>query len=95
MVLARSRTTEENVAGSIRIEAEHRADALALMRDLLGCRPYLVQLSERRWQVRAAPGAVPPDVLVETVEQWLVARHLAGTVVTLDDGSQREVPAPQ
>jgi hypothetical protein len=82
------------VGGSIRIEAEHRSDALALMRSLGSCSPYLVQISDRRWQVRAAPGVLPADELVEAVERWLVARRLLGTTVTLDDGTQREVPAP-
>lgn len=80
--------------GSIRVAVEHRADAVALMTALVRCRPYLVQLSARRWEVRAAPAGVTEEALLRTVDEWVAARRLGRATVILADGSKREVPGP-
>jgi hypothetical protein len=79
------------MTGSIRIVADDRSDALVLMRSLAAWRPYLVQLTARRWEVRALADAASRDDVIRLVETWAAVRRLDGATVTLDDGTSRRV----
>jgi hypothetical protein len=75
----------------IRIEAHHRSDALALMRTLSGCRPYLVQLTAERWEVRAERRSLDDEGPIREVEEWARVRHVGPTTVVLEDGTSRQL----
>ena len=80
----------------IRIVAQDRWDALALLRTLSPAGVFLVKLNSHFEVCFPAPAELDalPTELVEGVESWLVERSLPCATVRLADGSVRELRRP-
>jgi hypothetical protein len=83
------------VTDVVHVESGSRWDTLALTRRLSGYRWYLVEPSERRWEVRVAVDerrrGIPPE-LRRRIAEWLEERRLPPATIRAGGASYTVEP---